>query len=308
MVNPARKILIMGLPGAGKTTLATGVAQRLNAVRFNADEVRRHINRDLGFSQADRIEQARRMGWLCDQVVKTGGFAVADLICPTPEARAAFEAEGEAFIVFVDRIAESRFEDTNRLFVRPERVDLRITSEGTAEYWVEQIVQRLRATFDPKKPTALFIGRFQPFHDGHKALIVEGLRRVGQVCIAVRDTAGTDAKNPFSFDYVRARIEHGLREYEGSFVVVPTAERFACLLWAGCGLCGRADRTRRRTRENLCDRDTPPPDVGDELDIPAPTPCGVRRKPFIIRSFRCQRWLARQAGNGRCKFPFVRES
>ena len=220
MIQSVRKILIMGLPGAGKTTLAIGVAQRLNAVHFNADEVRRHINRDLGFSAADRIEQARRMGWLCDQVVKTGGFAVADFICPTPEARAAFEAEGEAFIVFVDRISESRFEDTNKLFVRPEQFDIRITPEGTAEYWVEQIVQRLRPIFDPKKPTALFIGRYQPFHDGHKALIVEGLRRVGQVCIAVRDTAGTDVKNPFSFDYVRARIEHGLREYEGRFVVV----------------------------------------------------------------------------------------
>jgi cytidyltransferase-like protein len=72
---------------------------------------------------------------------------------------------------------------------------------------------------DPKKPTALFIGRYQPFHDGHKALITEGLRRVGQVCIAVRNTAGTDEKNPFEFEYVRARIEHGLREFEGRFLV-----------------------------------------------------------------------------------------
>jgi hypothetical protein len=64
------------------------------------------------------------------------------------------------------------------------------------------------------------VGRYQPFHDGHKALIVEALKRVGQVCIAVRDTLGTDDKNPFSFEYVRARIEHGLREYEGRFVVI----------------------------------------------------------------------------------------
>jgi nicotinamide mononucleotide adenylyltransferase len=106
------------------------------------------------------------------------------------------------------------------MFVPPERFDLRVAPEGEVEYWVEQIVQQLRPVFDPKRPTALFVGRYQPFHDGHKALIVEGLRRTGQACIAVRDTTGTDAKNPFSFDYVRARIEHGLREYEGRFVVV----------------------------------------------------------------------------------------
>ena len=62
----------------------------LNAVHFNADEVRSCINKDLGFSVEDRIEQARRMGWLCDQVVKAGGFAIADFICPTPDTRAAF--------------------------------------------------------------------------------------------------------------------------------------------------------------------------------------------------------------------------
>ncbi len=73
----------------------------------------------------------------------------------------------------------------------------------------------------PKKPTALFIGRYQPFHDGHRALIVEGLRRVGQVCICVRDTGGLDEKNPFGFEHVRVRIEHALREYEGRFAVMP---------------------------------------------------------------------------------------
>ena len=71
----------------------------------------------------------------------------------------------------------------------------------------------LRPVFDPKKPTALFVGRYQPFHDGHKTLIVEGLKRIGQVCIAVRNTQGTDEKNPFEFEYVRARIEHGAREH-----------------------------------------------------------------------------------------------
>ena len=215
-----RKLLIMGLPGAGKTTLAQVIAPRLNAVLFNADEVRANINKDLGFSEADRIEQARRMGWLCDQVVKTGGFAIADFICPTPDTRAAFLEGGEAFVVWLNRIDHGRFEDTNQLFTPPERVDVEVTAEGAPEYWAEQVVAKVRPIFHSQQPTALLIGRYQPFHDGHRALIVEALKRVGQVCIGVRDTADTDGKNPFSFEYVRARIEHGLREYEGRFVVI----------------------------------------------------------------------------------------
>jgi adenylylsulfate kinase len=46
------------------------------------------------------------------------------------------------------------------------------------------------------------------------------LERVGQVCIAVRDTQGIDEQNPFGFEYVRARIQHGLKEFQGRFVVV----------------------------------------------------------------------------------------
>jgi adenylylsulfate kinase len=216
-----KKILIMGLPGAGKTTLARALAPRLNAVHFNADDVRANVNKDLGFSEADRIEHARRMGWLCDQVVRVGCFAIADFICPTPAARQAFLSEGEAFVIWLDRIKAGAFEDTNRMFVPPDRLDLRVTANGTPEYWAEEAMKLLRPVFDPKKPTALFLGRYQPFHDGHRALIVEGIKRVGQACIAVRNTQGVDDKNPFDFEYVRSRIEHGLREFEGRFIVVP---------------------------------------------------------------------------------------
>jgi cytidyltransferase-like protein len=79
----------------------------------------------------------------------------------------------------------------------------------------------LLPTFNPKAPTALFIGRYQPFHDGHKRLIEEGLKRAGQACIAVRDTHGTDEKNPFIFQTVKARIEAALWQHRGRFVVVP---------------------------------------------------------------------------------------
>lgn len=215
-----RKILVMGLPGSGKTTLATILARRLNAVHFNADAVRENVNRDLGFSVADRVEQARRMGWLCDRVTATGNFAVADLICPTGETRAAFERDGTAFIVWMDRVTESRFADTDRLFEPPTRIGMRIDTAGSPESWAERIVHAIRPGFDATKPTALFVGRYRPFHDGHKALIEEGIRRIGQACVAVRDTAGS-AREPFPFEDVRARIEHALREHEGRFVVTP---------------------------------------------------------------------------------------
>jgi adenylylsulfate kinase len=216
-----RKILIMGLPGAGKTTLAKILAPRLNAVHLNADDVRAQINKDLGFSESDRIEHARRMGWLCDRIVNVGCYAIADFICPTSATREAFLSGGEAFVIWLDRIKEGAFADTNRMFVPPGSWNLRVTTDGSPEYWAEQAMAQLRPVFDPKKQTGLFVGRYQPFHDGHKALIAEGIRRVGQVCIAVRDTAGTNDNNPFSFDYVRSRIEHALREYEGRFVIVP---------------------------------------------------------------------------------------
>lgn len=85
-----RKILIMGLPGSGKTTLSKILAPRLNAVHFNADEVRANVNRDLGFAEVDRIEHARRMGWLCDQVVNVGCLRSPILFAPRRQRAAPF--------------------------------------------------------------------------------------------------------------------------------------------------------------------------------------------------------------------------
>ena len=128
------KILIMGLPGAGKTTLAKALANKLDAVHYNADQVRKTISADLGFSLEDRIEQARRMGKLCDEVDGEGRYVVADFVCPTIATREAF---GNCYSIFMDRIKVSRFNNTNQIFEPPNVYDLKISSGLTLEDEVE---------------------------------------------------------------------------------------------------------------------------------------------------------------------------
>ena len=102
----------MGLPGAGKTTLAEQLQKKLKCVWYNADEIRNHINRDLGFTDADRIEQATRMGRLCDIVLRADRYVIADFVCPTEDTRRAFNAD---FTIWLDTINEGRYENTNKL-------------------------------------------------------------------------------------------------------------------------------------------------------------------------------------------------
>lgn len=213
------KIIVFGLPGAGKTTLSRALVPLLDAVHFNADDLRREINRDLGFTHADRVEQARRMGWLCDQVVAAGHDAIGDLVCPTEATRSAF---GSAYSIFVDTIAAGRFADTNAMFERPVGADY-VVREKDADAHAMRIrdaIARRRGGFDWRRPTALFVGRYQPFHEGHRRLVLAGLARVGQACIAVRDVHGIDEKNPFPFAVVRARIETMMADHLERIAVV----------------------------------------------------------------------------------------
>jgi len=131
-------ILIMGLPGSGKTTLANELAPLLKAKRLNADEVRKEAN-DWDFSEEGRIRQAKRMADLAEKIKEEGTHVVVDFICPTPEARTLFPAD---FIIWVDTIKESRFADTNAMFVKPEKYNYRVTTQD-AENWAPKIVKEI---------------------------------------------------------------------------------------------------------------------------------------------------------------------
>lgn len=118
------KILIFGLPGSGKTTLAEPLAELLDGVHINADAVRARYN-DWDFSIQGRVKQSQRMRYLSDGVVMAGKVAIADFICPINEARDAFEPD---YTVWMDTIAEGRYDDTNMIFQKPLEVDYRVTN------------------------------------------------------------------------------------------------------------------------------------------------------------------------------------
>lgn len=196
-------IQIIGLPGAGKTALATTLTDRINAIHFNADEVRADLNSDLGFSPEDRIEQARRMGALARLTSKQGHITVVDFVCPTEQTRTAFGKPD--ILIWVNRIEAGRFEDTNKLWENPANADLVILEGVSVEQEVDDVI-RIFGLHDWRKPTTLMLGRYQPWHEGHHALYAEAGKRTDQVMLGVRDTQGTSTKDPLTFDEVKGYI------------------------------------------------------------------------------------------------------
>jgi len=237
----AQRILIMGLPGAGKTYLAQALKQHLESHSvlfhpsaetvhssqarvewFNADDVRKRFN-DWDFSQEGRIRQSHRMRELADK--SQCDFVIVDFVAPLTEMRHNFKAD---WIIWMDTIEAGRYEDTNRMFVPPEFYDFRVT-EQAAEKWAEFIgnhilENRRRPVFDWKRETVQMLGRWQPWHAGHRALFERAIAKTGQVCIMIRDCQGWNQSNPFSWSTVKDAIRRDLDPlYQGQYeiIVVP---------------------------------------------------------------------------------------
>lgn len=235
----AQRILIMGLPGSGKTTLAGALkryleehgdisyARALNehisdykckVDWFNADDIRRKYN-DWDFSNDGRIRQSIRMFQFSMEAV--GDYVICDFVAPLVEMRNNFKAD---WTIWVDTIREGRYADTNAAFVEPEQYDFRVTEqdcEKWAEFIGEHIIsRRRRPVFDWKKETVQMLGRWQPWHDGHRALFERLIARTGQVVIQVRDVQGWQGSNPFEVERVKAFIRRDLDPiYQGQYEI-----------------------------------------------------------------------------------------
>jgi adenylylsulfate kinase len=215
-------IQIIGLPGSGKTTLATALKERINAIHLNADEVRATVNNDLSFTVEDRIEQARRMGEMARLIARQNvAPVIVDFVCPTEDTRNAF---GHAdVVVWMNTIGFSRFEDTNKMWEPPTFHDIEIEGHIDSQN-LENNVKRVileAGLFDWSAPTTLQLGRYQPWHEGHQALKQEAHKRTSQVLVGVRNTYGTSDKDPLPYKKVQDLIYTDNNDYNTLILRLP---------------------------------------------------------------------------------------
>jgi hypothetical protein len=228
----------MGLPGSGKTYFAERLKRyledhitpinehslrpiadaRVTVAWLNADEVRRHYN-DWDFSTEGRVRQSLRMRDLADEA--NTDYCIVDFVAPLVEMRNNFKAD---WTIWIDTIEKGRFEDTNKMFVPPEVYDFRIT-EQNAEKWSEFVGEhiienRRRPRFDWQKETVQMLGRWQPWHAGHRALFERAIAKTGQVVIQIRDCQGWQGTNPFAIEQVKYFIRRDLDTlYQGQYEI-----------------------------------------------------------------------------------------
>jgi hypothetical protein len=125
-------------------------------------------------------------------------------VCPTELTRTAFGKPD--ILIFMDTIAEGRFEDTNKMFERPTEFDATFEDHRLDAEQKATVIIKYFNLHDWSAPTTLMLGRYQPWHEGHHALYKEAGKRTDQVLLGVRNTYNTSEKDPLKFDQVKEYI------------------------------------------------------------------------------------------------------
>ena len=133
-----KKILVMGLPGSGKTRLSNELKKIMPIIHLNADEIRKHFD-DWDFSKEGRLRQADRMKRFSDYIFLEKISPLADFVCPLDETRKILNPD---IVIWMDTEKKGRFENTNKIFQKPKKFHFRITTKN-AKYWSNYIKERI---------------------------------------------------------------------------------------------------------------------------------------------------------------------
>lgn len=215
------KVLIFGQSGAGKTTLCKNIVKIMGdrVVHINADEVRKEAD-DWDFSEQGRWRQYRRMVNKAEEAELEGKIALVDFICPYKSGREQFDAD---LTIFMSTVVNSKYEDTNKVFEWPHWTeydfDIHEWDDDDPVDVCWNIGQRI---WEDEMPTVQMLGRWQPWHDGHQALLERSLEKAPQVEIMIRTMPWGD-NNPYSVHEVKQNLRNKLAHLAGmvSISIVP---------------------------------------------------------------------------------------
>lgn len=251
-------VQLTGLSGAGKTTIANNVRGELEALGYkveviDGDEYRKVLCKDLGFSREDRLENIRRLGFVGQTLAKNSVIVILAAINPYEEARQELRQSSNLvrtvwidcdLDTLIDRDVKglyrrallpendpdklSNLTGVNDPFDVPQDADLVIkTNYETVEESSERLLNFILANIGSEKASsvrrAMFVGRWQPFHNGHKWLIGQKLDKGIPVLIAVRDVV-PDQKNPLTTQQTVAILRNTYEDHDVEIIVIPDIE------------------------------------------------------------------------------------
>jgi adenylylsulfate kinase len=237
---------LFGLPCSGKTTLAEGLIGP-NTVHLDGDYLRDTLNTDLGFSKADRTENLRRAAGVAEGLNEQGFDVVASFITPYESQREMIREKVNtvAFVhvkapidVCEERDVKGMYEQAREgeiegftgvdaPFEEPAQ-DEGVLEVRTATHSEKETLKEINTELNWKsEPSHVFLGRWQPLHDGHRTIIDSAADNGKEVVIAIRDTElGED--NPFTAHERKELISDVYSDYPNvEVMIVPDIDTVA---------------------------------------------------------------------------------